>query len=110
MSRRNGCSHCRKKGHTKPNCPDKHRSHDDLVEETRAKDREYFATANAVADVLAKFDPDTRARLTLEAFRRSETRYMHTVWDPLREREAAALEQIKAQIDEYGRPKLRVVR
>lgn len=63
------CSHCWEKGHlSRATCPDKHRSHKELVEEGLKRSAARDEAVERIADAISAIDPADRVSLTVRAF------------------------------------------
>ncbi len=99
MSRRNGCSHCGRKGHFKPKCPDINRPAAELEAERQAEWDQFYSAANEAAKILGRFPPERRVHLAKEAFDRAGFEFQRPIYDALLDREKAAKNEFKAVIE-----------
>lgn len=93
------CSHCLGDDHNKRKCPNLDRSREELREAWLKEHHRFYDVANFVADILGAYPPEERTRLALEAFDRSRYRYYSTTEEPLRQRERAALDAFKIEVE-----------
>lgn len=92
------CSHCFGKDHNKRKCPDAHLSTEEAFAKRRKGEQAFYDVANFIADVLAAYEPEERAHLSLEAFRRSNYEHDRRRRIALMPREAAALRSLEVTI------------
>ena len=94
------CSHCWNKGHRyKRECPDKHRSHEELVAEGMARSQARRDAIQRVTDAIAALPPDERVRLTVYAFNNALSTARTAITFAMMDRDIAEENQLKATLE-----------